>query len=373
MSIVLEKPQERDYQTRVIEKTLAFFEAGDTSVLIESPTGSGKTIMALSICKQLEEKYGFRTNWVAMRRNLLRQVVESNDRFFGMKKLTPVSMFDKNPPKAEITVVDEAQHDATASASNIHEQSESVSQFILGLSATPQRTDNLKLAFRRTVKDAGIHRLIRDGWLAPYDHWCIDAWNPTRVAEAYLRDVATWGKSAVFFHRIDQCEEFASILADHGHHAEVITAASDRDGQLDAFDAGKFKVVVNVAILNEGFDCPNLQTVFVRDSARLPTVQMAGRGFRLSLETGKTHCNIVQSGNAHWQFTRTARPRQAYARRGNRWLALGNSMVLDTIAQQTIQDIAAVEVNLPKYLSSAAQKKRKSADRRRIKRNDRNQ
>jgi len=361
---VLEKPQERDYQTRVIEKTLAFFEAGDNSVLIESPTGSGKTIMALAICKYLEDKYGFRTNWVAMRRNLLHQVVDANERFFGMKNLTAVSMFGKNPPQAEITVVDEAQHDATASASNIHEQS--VSRFILGLSATPQRTDNLKLAFRRTVKDAGIHRLIRDGWLAPYDHWCIDTWDPNYVADTYLRDIDTWGKSAVFFHRIDQCVEFASILADHGHHAEVITAATDRDTQLDAFDAGKFNVVVNVGILNEGFDCPNLQTVFVRDSARLPTVQMAGRGFRLRPETGKTHCNIVQSGNARWQFTRTATPRRGYARRGDRWLALGDSMVLDAIAQRTVQDIASVEVALPKYLSQASQKSRKNADRRRL-------
>ncbi len=348
MAGVIEKPQKRDYQTRVIEKTLDFFVAGDKSVLIESPAGSGKTIMGLAICKRLEEQHGFRTNWVAMRRNLLHQVIGANERFFGMKKLTAVSMFDKSPPQAEITVVDEAQHDATASASNIHEQS--VSQFILGLSATPQRTDNLKLAFRRTVRDAGIHRLIRDGWLAPYDHWCIDEWTPARVAETYLRDMDTWGKSAVFFRRIEQCVEFAATLAARGQHAEVVTADTDRDTQLDAFDAGEFKVVVNVAILNEGFDCPGLQTVFVRDSARLPSVQMAGRGFRLSPETGKTHCNIVQSGNASWQFTRTATPRQAYACRGDNWLALGNSMVLDSIAQRTIQDIASVDVALPEYL-----------------------
>jgi len=368
MASVLEKPQERDYQTRIIEKTIAFFEAGDSSVLIESPTGSGKTVVALAICKHLEQKYGFRTNWVAMRRNLLHQVVDANERFFGMEKLTPVSMFDKNPQPAEITVVDEAQHDATASASNIHEQS--VSRFILGLSATPQRTDNLKLAFRRTVRDAGIHRLIRDGWLAPYDHWCIDEWTPVRVADVYLHDMETWGKSAVFFHRIDQCVEFASILAEHGQRAEVVTATTNRAAQLDAFDAGEFDVVVNVAILNEGFDCPNLRTVFVRDSNRLPTVQMAGRGFRLSPDTGKTHCNIVQSSAAQWQFTRTAAPRQSYARRGGGWLTLGNSMLLDSIAQRTVQDIASIEVTLPKYLSKAAQKSRRNADRRRRKRNE---
>jgi len=362
----LEMLQDRDYQNRVVEKAVGFVEAGDNSILIESPTGSGKTIIGLRILRHLEERYGWRSNWIAMRRNLLGQVAEANDRFFGLGKLTPVSMFEKDPPPAEITVVDEAQHDATASAAHIHARSGS--KIIIGLSATPQRTDNLKLAFKRVVRDAGIHRLITEGWLSPYEHWSIRNWDVPHVASVYLSDPAKWGKSVAFFHRIEQCTEFAQILAESGHHCEVITADTDRESQLDAFDAGEFDMVANVAILNEGFDCPDLRTVFVRDSAKLPTIQMAGRAFRKSPETGKTHCNVVQSANAKWQFTRTARARQAHALRDGRWLTLGNSVVIDKVARETIQSIATIQVTMPKYLTASEQKKRHNADRRRNRR-----
>lgn len=345
--------QQRDYQDRVVGKVITFFEAGDKTVMIESPTGSGKTIMALRVLKHFEEHHGYRANWVAMRRNLLRQVTEANDRFFGLRNLTPVSMFDKNPPQADITIVDEAQHDAASSCIHIHEASRS--RFILGMSATPYRTDTLKLAFKRVVKDAGIHRLIQEGWLCPYHHWSIEEWTPQSVARSYLREQEKWGKTVAFFHTIEQCQAFASILASAGRHCEVITADTNRYDQLDAFDAGEFQIVANVAILHEGFDCPELRTVFVRDSSKLPTVQMAGRGFRTHPD--KPHCNIVQSKHARWQFTRTARPQRAYALRDGRWFALENSEAVEQTAREMAVKIATVDVRIPEFLLKQAKKK----------------
>lgn len=263
-------------------------------------------------------------------------------------------MFDKSPPPADITVVDEAQHDAAASCIHIHEVSQS--RFILGLSATPYRTDTLKLAFKRVVKDAGIHRLIQEGWLCPYLHWAIDEWRPEQVARVYLRDCDRWGKSVVFFPTILECQQFAALLGTAGHHCEVMTADTDRERQLDAFDAGNFRVVANVAILNEGFDCPDLRSVFVRDGSKLPTVQMAGRGFRRC--PGKTHCNIVQSKNARWQFTRTARPQRALVLRDDRWLALDNSEMVEQVSRDMATQIAALDVRIPEFFLRNAKKLR---------------
>lgn len=338
--------QQRDYQDRVVSKVIGFFDAGDSTVMIESPTGSGKTIMALRVLKHFEEKHGFRANWVAIRRNLLRQVENANERFFGIRSLAPVSMFSKNPPQADITVVDEAQHDAASSCIHVHEVSKS--RFILGMSATPYRTDTLKLAFKRVVRDAGIHRLILEGWLCPYHHWSLEEWTPASVAATYLRERDRWGKSVAFFHTTEQCREFASHLAQGGCHCEVVTATTDRYAQLDAFDAGEFDIVANVAILNEGFDCPDLQTVFVRDASKLPTVQMAGRGFRT--HPGKTHCNIVQSKDTRWPFTRTARPQRAYALRNEQWFALENSEAVEQTARQMAMKVAALDVRIPDFL-----------------------
>lgn len=352
--------ENRDYQDRVVRKVIDYFEAGDQTVMIESPTGSGKTIMALRILKHFEEKHGYRANWVSMRRNLLHQVAEMNDEFIGLCNLTRVSMFDPNPPLADITIVDEAQHDAAASCIHIHEASQS--RFILGLSATPYRTDTLKLAFKRVVKDAGLHRLIQEGWLCPYQHWAIDEWSVRCVGETYVREPERWGKTVVFFQTVMDCLCFALLLAMEGHHCEVVTADSDREAQLDAFDAGKFNVVANVAILNEGFDCPDLQTVFVRDASKLPTVQMAGRGFRR--HPGKTHCNIVQSKNAAWQFTRTARPQRSHVWRDGRWLSLAASDVVDQTARESARKIAALDVQLPAILLRNAKRKAPRSSRR---------
>ncbi len=344
---MLQKYESRDYQDRVVAQVIRHFEAGDRTVMIESPTGSGKTIMAMRVLRHFEDRHGLRSNWVAMRRNLLRQADQANIRFFGLRRLNLVSMFDSSPPPADITVVDEAQHDATASCVHIHEAAGG--RFILGTTATPYRTDRLKLAFKRVVRDAGLHRLIQDGWLCPYRHWSIEEWTPQTVAAVYLREPDRWGKSVVFFATLAECGAFAGLLAEAGVHCEVVSATTDRERQLDAFDAGEFDVVANVAILNEGFDCPDLRTVFVRDASRLPTVQMAGRGFRR--HPGKSYCNIVQSGRTPWPFTRTAVPQQSCVLRAGRWLSLSGGDAVERVSREMARRLAGVPVKLPAFLA----------------------
>ena len=49
--------ERRPYQESIIIKTILFIEKyGHSSVLIESPTGSGKTVMALSLAKYFHQK-----------------------------------------------------------------------------------------------------------------------------------------------------------------------------------------------------------------------------------------------------------------------------------------------------------------------------
>jgi len=215
----------RDYQVRIVNKSIGFLTNGsDNSVLIESPTGSGKTIMGLAIAKYFEDKYGWKTNWMAMRRNLLTQIKESNEQFFKIKGLRAVSMFDKNPPKADLIIVDEAQHDAAASAMHVHIKTKA--KKVLGLSATPFRTDRLKLSFNRVIKDAGIHRLIQEGWLSKFHHFVIDEYTPTSVARTYLNDIDKWGKTIVYFHSLSQCDHFKRIVESSGIRCEIVSATT---------------------------------------------------------------------------------------------------------------------------------------------------
>ena len=313
--------QPRPYQARIVRDAVAHLTgrhvdpAGQRSpaarsVLIESPTGSGKTVMGLLIAKLLQEEFGVRVGWAAMRRNLLAQTAAENAaKRIGVDPLVTISMFDRNPPPGlELLVVDEAQHDAAASMAHLHNRLRP--RWILGLTATPFRTDRMKLCFDRVLRDAGIHQLIADGYLSRYDHFSIPAHTPPGVAETYLRAPGRWGKSVAFFRTRAECAELEARLLAGGVRCETVTGNSDREAQLARFQSGETIVLANCMVLTEGFDSPDLRTVFCRDSAKGPTVQMCGRAFRIHPDLPVKQ--IVQSRATKWPFPRLAAARRQY-------------------------------------------------------------
>src|SRR5262245_24469579 len=172
----------RPYQQRIVGKAIDYYiNQGLRSLLIESPTGSGKTVMALLISRLMQDLQGLRVGWVAMRRNLLTQAAEENRAKAINADLTFISMFDRDPPTGlDMLVVDEAQHDAASSMAFLHQRIQP--RFILGLSATPFRHDRVKLCFDKVIRDAGIHTLIQDGYLSQYHHYTIPEFLPATVA-----------------------------------------------------------------------------------------------------------------------------------------------------------------------------------------------
>src|SRR5271168_2587401 len=103
--------QPRPYQARIVTKVIDLFvRQGLRSILIESPTGSGKTVMGLLTARALQEQLGLRVGWVAMRRYLLAQAQEENDSKRIGLDAEYISMFDRDPPTGfDLLVVDEAQ------------------------------------------------------------------------------------------------------------------------------------------------------------------------------------------------------------------------------------------------------------------------
>ena len=100
----------RPYQQRIVSKVVAMLlgkyrngsgelEQALRSVLIESPTGSGKTCMGLWVAKTLQQYIpDLVVGWVAMRRNLLSQSAEENEKLgMDVKDIHFVSMFEKEP------------------------------------------------------------------------------------------------------------------------------------------------------------------------------------------------------------------------------------------------------------------------------------
>jgi superfamily II DNA or RNA helicase len=344
--------EQRPYQQRIISQAANNWRDGVKSQLIESPPGSGKTVMGFSICKDIIENAQelFGIGWVAMRRNLLKQAAEENEAMIGCPNVHTISMFDshvdENPLmdyKHRVLVIDEAHHDATNSCATIHNIV--APDLVLGLSATPIRTDRVKLCFEVTLKDAGFHTLIQDGYLSEFDQWMLDDWKPESVARAYLAEPDKWGKSIMYFLKREECHECEAILKANGVRCDVVTGETDRFQQIEDLEEGRVDVLINMFVLTEGFDYPELQTVFVRDSANKgPSVQMSGRVLRKHEDIPVK--NIVQSVQTHFPFTRVARAHQQYVMIDGHWRSIGINEMVRMMSKQMIHRVIKAEVDV---------------------------
>jgi superfamily II DNA or RNA helicase len=353
--------QPRPYQKRIVGKAFDFFTVkGLRSVLIDSPTGSGKTVMGLLVARLLQEDLGVRVGWVAMRRYLLTQAAAENDsRRIGVRAAF-LSMFDRDPPTGlDLLVVDEAQHDAAQSMAHLHQVIRP--RFILGLSATPFRADRVKLCFDSVIKDAGIQALIQDGYLSPYHHYTIPQHTPETVVEFYLRDRARWGKTLIYFHTLEQCARADRLLKDAGVRSDVVTGTSDREAQLDDFRAGRLDVLANCLMLGEGFDCPELKTVFCRPSCKGVTVQMGGRVLRKHPDL--PFKQIVQCSRTRWPFHRIAAPALQFTWAQGGWRSLQANPFITQVAGRALQALAQTNTELPVYLTRRMPRPRRLRDR----------
>lgn len=367
--------EQRDYQHRVISKTLNYLNEffnrkrnneikpdAAATVLIELPTGAGKTVCGQAILKALSmglvNNTKYEALWIAHRRELLRQANNTNETMFGIDGFQTMSMFDKDPDRyrglKKVLLVDEAQHDPAASSASIH--SAIKPEIIIGLTATPYRVDRAKLCFEKVIKDAGIHQLIREGWLSPFQQYMMEGdWTPANVARVFMQKPDDWGLSVSYFLRVEEAVEMAEILKANGIKAEAITGDSPREDILDAFHAGEIQHLSNCMVLTEGFDAPKLKTAFVRASGKGPTIQMAGRAFRK--HPSKQFVNIVQNEFTRFPFTRHAHPEVQYIEENGCWKTIGNKNIQPIIHKNRIKRIQ-VRITLPEYITSRKSKKK---------------
>ncbi len=368
-SIIAETSVEpRPYQIRVVSRTTDLMNGLEKngvgeplppakSVLVESPTGSGKTIMGLLIAKAMQERYpDLAVGWMAMRSFLLEQAADENKRHgINVRDFMPVSMFCHQPEelleakragRPVLMVCDEAQHDAANSAANLHNVIRP--DYVLGLSATPFRADNMKLCFDKVVKDAGIHQLIQDGFLSKFDHYTIPKWTPEWVTQMFCERPDYWGKSAFYWLKQEDSRQFADLMRAEGHEVLVVDDPKVFEGQLDRFKSGDCRLISNCMKLTEGFDDPSLETAWVRDGSQGPTMQMAGRAFRKhdSIPTKK----IVQSSITKWPIMRTAHPNMQWIFRDGAWLSLELNDSIREIERNCLMAVAQADTELPDYL-----------------------
>ncbi|KAJ7038251.1 P-loop containing nucleoside triphosphate hydrolase protein [Mycena alexandri] len=200
---------------------------------------------------------------------------------------------------------------------------------IVGFSATFSRHDGLALGsvFDRIVYHRDFLEMIKEQWLCDVRFTTVHAsinlknvtvnsrtgdFNPTSLAQVVNTEtvnnmvVKTWLDKAgstrkstlIFCVNVAHVEALTQTFRAFGIDARYLfsgTPMAERKALITSFKAGQYPVLINCAILTEGADIPNIDCVVVARPTRSRNVfaQMIGRGMRLSPNTGKEDCRII--------------------------------------------------------------------------------
>jgi ATP-dependent helicase IRC3 len=334
----------RPYQTEALDAIVDSYSKGIKRQLVVLPTGAGKTVIFSHLPKILSHPTPMLV--LAHRAELLDQAkdkilssnphldveIEQAERRAGHVDVVVGSVATlgrNNTPRIQeypnnyfkTIVIDEAHHAAAPSYQRIVEYFNP--DFILGVTATPQRSDSTRLidVFEEIVYYKSIQDLIKDGWLSPLVGYRVKTNvdiseveikngdyvqaqledkidNPERNAHivASYRRLADSKKALVFASGVRHAENLALSFQSASVDAAVIvgtTPPEERQQILSDFSSGKIKVIVNVGVLTEGFDEPSVEAIILAKPTRsaLLYTQIVGRGTRL--HPGKEHCTII--------------------------------------------------------------------------------
>ncbi len=333
----------RDYQHLILEDTRALLRAGSHSVLIQSPTGSGKTALCAHMMGTASGR-GHRAWFVVHRRELTKQSIATFDKVgipHGVvaagfppdpRQLvqigsiqTLVKRFDRlQPPR--LIVWDECHHLAAGSWSQVHAAFPEAVH--IGLSATPERLDGTGLSrwFDHLVEGPTVAELIGEGWLVPYRLFApapvdlssvrttlgdfakgqlagvMDRPTITGDAIAHYQRYAAGRRAVVFCVSVEHSRHVVAQFTAAGIAAAHVDGEShpiERDDAIARFERGEIQVLSNVELFGEGFDLPAIECVIMlRPTHSLALyLQQCGRGLRPA--PGKGECIILDhAGNS---------------------------------------------------------------------------
>ena len=167
----------REYQEELIQDIFTQWHAGNRRVLAQSPTGSGKTVIASAVAHQFTQR-GEGVLFLAHRQELLYQAKEKLEIITGESvgiikagcRANPNALIQvgsvqtlarrEHRPNADLVIVDEAHHSPATTYIDVLECYPNA--YILGLTATPIRNDGrgFKNCYDTLVQGWTVRRLI---------------------------------------------------------------------------------------------------------------------------------------------------------------------------------------------------------------------
>lgn len=327
----------RDYQERIIETAQQALRLKG-SVMVGSPTGSGKTVIAAEMIARARRK-GLRSVLLAHRQELVKQ---SSDKIWHQSGEEPgivwkdrrqwdrpisvlaqstimTSELPESILKPDLLIIDEAHH--SVAPSWLYTIKRLKPRFLVGLSATPFRQDREPLCpepFSEVVRPVTPMELIQRGILCPavIESPAIrgpggayqpvnQAANLARIYRDAVRYAVAQGRAKIILYvsqnaghtPLEVMTATARELAQAGITTGAISqrlGARRRETEVAKFAAAPgAAVLLNYQALTEGTDIPLIDCVILGRSTQSEStiIQMIGRGLRKA--EGKDNCLVL--------------------------------------------------------------------------------
>ena len=342
----------RDYQQ---EMKLRLFEEWEfhrnVNVMIQMPTGTGKTHLLTAIVREFLHASHAPVWIIAHRRELVGQIEETVARYgmgndggrtqeAGRVRVLSIQWLSRNGETMDespgLIVIDEAHHALAETYRELWKRYPEARK--LGMTATPCRLNGRGFTdlFDSLITSWTVEEFIGKGWLSSFDYVSIRAdsreqrlidslkkrgadgdyqvkeMNAVLNRETSIKGLyesveryAAGKKGIVYAISIAHARRIAACYNAHGLDAVAIdsrTPASERKKLVDDFRQGRMKVLVNVDIFSEGFDCPDVEFVqLARPTLSLAKyLQQVGRGLRKSI--AKESCILIDNVGLHRIF-----------------------------------------------------------------------
>ena len=319
-------------QREALDKLQALRDKGETKALVVSATGTGKTFLAAFDALAVNPK---RLLFVVHRENIARKAMASFQRVFGHNVEMGVLSGNARPGNASFVfstiqtvskrqqleafrpdhfdyiIIDETHRAGGATYRRILDHF--TPRFLLGMTATPERTDGYDI-YQHFDHNIGyeirLHRAMEEDMLCPFHYFGINDISVDGVAieeesefnllvheervqhisEAINRYGSHDGRfrGLIFCSRIDECERLSAALNAKGFRTLALSGKNSEDERLNAMKGLEsdrpdgLEFILTVDIFNEGVDIPSVNMILMLrpTQSSIVFIQQLGRGLR---------------------------------------------------------------------------------------------
>ncbi len=294
--------------------------------LLISATGTGKTYMSCFDVKNTKPK---RMLFIAHRKNILEKAKKTFESIIGNKRMSLYNEGDNSAdyifamiqtlnkkehlekfPKDyfDYIIIDEVHHSGAKTYQNLINYFQP--KFLLGMTATPERTDDFDiygLFNHNIVYEIRLYDALRENLLCPFHYFGIsdiliegkeidekttikDLVIDERV-EHIIEKSRYYGWSGeklhglIFVSRTEEAKILAEKFLERGIKAAALVGddtENTREKNIEKLEQGELEYIITVDIFNEGIDIPCVnQVILLRPTeSAIVYVQQLGRGLR---------------------------------------------------------------------------------------------